>query len=277
MLMSGSRQGVITGSGLGGSVPFQFLHVEREGPVAYATLDRPPVNAVNLAMYHELRDFFSRVDEHLPGVRVIVFGGKGRHFCAGNELQEFLDLNPANSPGRMRLVRDTFNAVYDCPVPVIGAVHGMITGTGIGLAASCDILIAGESTRFATPEVSVGVMGGAKHLRRLVPEPVMRKMYLTADPVPVAELRGYGLVADVVADDKLNASARELAQRIARHSRPALRHAKEALNTIEFMDLKAGYEFEQRMTGHLSGYPDSLEARQAVWERRTPVYSDSAE
>lgn len=262
---------------LGGTVSFEFLDVERDGHIGFATLDRPPVNAVNLAMYHELRDFFSRVDEHLPGIRVLVFGGKGKHFCAGNELQEFLDLNPANSPGRMRLVRDSFNAVYDCPVPVIGAVHGMITGTGIGLAASCDILIAGESTRFATPEVSVGVMGGAKHLRRLVPEPVMRKMYLTADPVPVAELRGYGLVADVVPDEKLEAAARDLADRIARHSRQALRHAKEALNTIEFMDLKAGYEFEQRMTGRLSGYADSLEARRAVFERRTPEYSDSTE
>jgi len=255
-------------------VPYEFLGVEREGAIGFATLDRPPVNAVNLAMYDELRDFFSRVDEHLPDVRVIVFGGKGKHFCAGNELQEFLDLNPANSPGRMRLVRDAFNAVYDCPLPVIGAVHGMITGSGIALAASCDVLVAGESTRFATPEVSVGVMGGAKHLRRLVPEPVMRKMYLTADPVPVAELRGYGLVADVVPDDKVDATARDLADRIARHSGAALRHAKEALNTIEFMDLKAGYEFEQRLTGRLSGHPDSLEARRAVAERRAPVYSD---
>jgi enoyl-CoA hydratase len=117
-------------------------------------------------------------------------------------------------------------------------------------------------------------MGGAKHLRRLVPEPVVRLMYITADPVPVTELRGYGLVADVVPDDKLDAAARDLADRIARHSRQALRHAKEALNTIEFMDLKAGYEFEQRLTGRLSGYPDSLEARRAVSERRPPEYSE---
>lgn len=253
---------------------FEFLDIQREGDIGFVTLDRPPVNAVNLAMYHELRDFFSFVDEHLPGVRVIVFAGRGKHFCAGNDLHEFLDINPANSPGRMRLVRDAFNSVYDCPVPVVGAVHGMITGSGIALAASCDILVAGASTRFATPEVSVGVMGGAKHLRRLVPEAVVRKMYLTADPVPVAELRGYGLVADVVPDELLESTARDLAGRIARHSRPALRHAKEALNTIEYMDLKAGYEFEQRMTGRLSGHPDSMEARRAIVEKREPQYSE---
>jgi enoyl-CoA hydratase len=255
-------------------VSFEFLEVGQEGVLAFATLNRPPVNAVNLAMYHEIRDFFSRVDEHVPGARVVVFGGRGKHFCAGNELQEFLDLSPANAPGRMRLVRDSFNAVYDCPLPVVGAVHGTVIGSGIALAASCDILVAGESTMFCVPEVSVGVMGGGKHMARLVPEPVMRKMYFTADPVPVAELRGHGTVAEIVPDDKVDAVARDLAERIARHSRQALRHAKEALNTVEFMDLKAGYEFEQRMTGRLSGYPDSLEARRAVSERRAPVYSD---
>lgn len=253
---------------------FEFLDVEREGPIAFAVLNRPPVNAVNLAMYHEIRDFFSFLDEHEPGVRVVVFGGRGKHFCAGNELREFLDLSPVNSPGRMRLVRDAFNAVYDCPVPVVGAVHGTVTGSGIALAASCDLLVAGESTVFSVPEVSVGVMGGGKHMARLVPEPVMRKMYFTADPVPVAELQGYGSVVDIVPDDKVDAAAHDLAERIARHSAAALRHAKEALNTVEFMDLKAGYEFEQRMTGRLSGHPDSLEARRAVAERRAPVYSD---
>jgi len=255
-------------------VPFTFLDVERDGVLAFVTLDRPPVNAVNQEMYAEVRDLFARVDEHVPGIRAVVFSGRGKHFCAGSDLQEFLDLSPVNSPGRMKLVREAFYAVYDCPVPVIGALHGMVAGTGIALAASCDLLIAGESTQFATPEVNVGVMGGGKHLARLVPEAVMRKMYFTADPVPVAELRGYGLVADVVPDDQLDGAARALAERIARHSGAALRQAKESLNTVEAMDLKAGYEFEQRMTGHLSGHPDSMEARRAVVEKRAPRYSD---
>ena len=254
---------------------FAFLDVERDGSLALVTLDRPPVNAVNHEMYAEVRDFFARIDEHEPGIRVVVFGGRGKHFCAGSDLQEFLTLSPVNSAGRMKLVREAFYAVYDCPVPVIGVVHGMVAGTGVALAASCDVLVAGESTQFATPEVGVGVMGGGKHLARLVPEAVMRKMYFTADPVPVAELRGYGLVADVVPDEELDAAARALAERIGRHSRAALRQAKESLNTVESMDLKAGYEFEQRMTGHLSGHPDSMEARNAVVEKRSPRYSDS--
>lgn len=256
---------------------FQFLDVEREGTIAFVTLNRPPVNAVNQAMYAEVRELFACIDEHLPGIRVVVFGGTGKHFCAGNDLHEFLELTPANSPGRMKLVRETFYAVYDCPVPVIGALHGMVAGTGVALAASCDVLVAGTSTKIATPEVGVGVMGGAKHLARLVPEAVTRKMYFTADPVPVEELRGYGIVAEIVPDEKLDEAARELAARIARHSRAALRHAKEALNTIEWMDLKSGYEFEQRLTGKLAGHPDSAEARRSIVERRPPVYTDTGD
>lgn len=256
---------------------FQFLDVEPEGTIAFVTLDRPPVNAVNQAMYAEIRDFFSCIDEHLPRIRAVVLCGRGQHFCAGNDLHEFLELTPTNSPGRMKLVREAFYAVYDCPVPVIGALHGMVAGTGVALAASCDVLVAGASTQIATPEVGVGVMGGGKHLARLVPEAVTRKMYFTADPVPVEELRGYGLVADIVPDEKLDDTVRELAARIARHSRAALRHAKEALNSIEWMDLKAGYECEQRLTGRLSGHPDSAEARRSIVERRPAVYSDSGD
>ena len=254
---------------------FQFLDIQRDGAIGRVTIDRPPVNAVDQAMYQEIRDCFAFTDEHLPGVRVIIFSGRGKHFSGGNDLQEFLSLNPANGAGRMRLVRDAFYAIYDCPVPVVGAVHGMLAGTGVALAASCDILVAGESTRFGTPEVRVGVMGGAKHLARLVPEAVMRKMYFTADPVPVAELQGYGLVAEIVPDAELLDAAKVMAARIARHSRAALRMAKESLNVIEPMPLKAAYEFEQHMTTRLSGHPDSLEARNAMVERRDPVYSDT--
>jgi enoyl-CoA hydratase len=253
---------------------FEFLYVEWRGPVAVVTMRRPPVNAVNQQMYGEIRDLFSRVDELLPQARVVVLRGDGRHFCAGNDLVEFGSLTPANAPGRMKLVREAFAAVYDCPLPVIAAVHGAAAGTGAAIAGSCDLVVCAESARIAVPEVGVGVMGGAKHLSRLVPQQVMRQMYFTAEPVPAADLVQFGGIATVVPDEHLLDSALALAKRIAVHSGAALRHAKESLNTIEYMDLKAGYESEQRATARLSGHPDSQEARRAVLEKRAPTYSD---
>jgi enoyl-CoA hydratase len=255
-------------------VEWEHLSVAPAGAAAVVTLDRPPVNAVSQAMYAQIRDLFGRFDEVLPGVKAVVLTGAGPHFCAGNDLDEFLTLDEVNAAGRMRLVRDAFAAICDCPVPVIGAVRGAALGTGLAIAACCDLVVAGESARFGTPEVGVGVMGGARHLARLVPQPFVRLMYLTADPLPASDLVGFGSVVRVVDDGQVTDAALVIAARMTRHSRTALRHAKESLNAIEFMDLKSGYELEQRMTGRLVAQPDAREAVTALRERRPPVYRD---
>ena len=254
---------------------FRYLKFDDRGPVAVVTLARPPVNAVNTEMCHEIRALFSRVDEILPKVRVVVLRGEGSHFCAGHDFREFASLTPENSPGRQKLVRETFAAVYDCPVPVIAAVQGVAVGTGVALAACCDSVVCGESAQFGVPEVGVGVMGGGRHMRRLVPEQVMRTLYFTADYASAADLLPYGGIHEVVPDEQLLDAALALAGRMAKHSRAVLRHAKESLNTIEFMDLKSGYEAEQRITTRLSSHPDSREARSAAFERRAPQYSNT--
>jgi enoyl-CoA hydratase len=249
------------------------LHVDSQDDIAVVTMHRPPVNAVNQQMYGEIRELFGRASEVIPEANVIVLRGEGRHFCAGNDLEEFLTLTPLNSPGRMNLVREAFAAIYDCPVPVIAAVHGSALGTGLAIAGSCDLVVCAESARFGVPEVGVGVMGGAKHLSRLAPQQLLRRMYLTADPVPATELERFGGVTQVVADSELLDATLLLARRIARHSPVALRAAKESLNTIEYMELKAGYEAEQRVTTRLSGSADSVESRRAIVEKRPPRYA----
>lgn len=252
---------------------FRYLDIDDRGAVAIVSFDRPPVNAVDTAMCHEIRDLFSRLDDYLPEVRVVVLRGEGPQFCAGHDFKEFASLTPQNSPGRQRLVRETFAAVYECPVPIIAAVHGVAVGTGVALAACCDTIVCGESARFGVPEVGVGVMGGARHMRRLVPEHVMRTLYFTADTARAEDLLPYGGIHAIVPDEHLMDSALALAERMAIHSRAVLRHAKESLNTIEFMELKSGYEAEQRITTRLSTHPDSREARSAVFQKRAPKYS----
>lgn len=249
-----------------------FLTTEMQGDIAIITLDRAPVNAVSQEMYVEIRDLFAQWNEVFPEATVAILQGAGPHFCAGNDLQEFLTLTSQNSAGRMKTVRDAFSAIYDCPIPVIAAVHGHALGTGVALAGSCDLVVCGDSACFGVPEVSVGVMGGAKHLSRLVPEGVLRLMYLTADPMAASDLVRYGGIVKIVPDDQLLETALALALRIARNSKSAIRMAKVSLNAIEYMDLKAGYEAEQALTGRLVGTADSVEARQAIIEHREPRF-----
>ena len=251
---------------------YDYLSWSLEDGVATVTMNRPPVNAVDQQMYRELTAAFAPDGPVARSAKAIVLTGAGRHFCAGNDLGEFATLTPDNADSRMAEVRGAFFAIQDCPVPVIGAVRGAALGTGLAIAASCDFVIAAEGARFGTPEVGVGVMGGARHLARLAPEPWVRWMYLTAEPVTAEQLHRLGSLIAVAPDAELLGTARTHARLVSRHSGVILRMAKQALNGIEAMDLQSGYVFEQGLTRELSGTPDSAEARAATLERRDPSY-----
>lgn len=251
----------------------QFLRWKVDGPVATVWLDRAPVNAVTQAMYGEITSFFGDLEQHLPGARVVVLAGSGAHFCGGNDLDEFCSMTPENAGERMRVVREAFWAIRDTPLPVIAAVHGVAVGTGLAIAASCDLVVAAKGARFGLPEINVGMMGGAKHASRLVPQALVRYLHLTGEPLPAEEVARFGGVWKVVPDDRLVDEAHALAHLMARHSPVALRFAKRSLNAIEYQDLKNGYEFEQGLSGELSAYADAKEAVAAFFERRTPTYT----
>jgi enoyl-CoA hydratase len=256
---------------------YRFLNVQITAGIAVVTLTRSPVNAVNQEMYEEIRALFAEIAIRDAALKCVILTGQGKHFCAGNDLDEFMTMTPKNAGSRMFEVREAFWAVRDCPIPVIAAVNGAALGTGLALAASCDFIIAAQNARFGLPEISVGVMGGAKHLRRLVPEPMLRWMFLSGESAPASLLLGVGAIIDIVPPEDLLPAAKRRAGEICRHSGVALRIGKRTLNRIEQMDLEAGYEFEQARTGQVSGYADSAEARQAVVERRSPKYRDAPE
>ena len=253
---------------------FAFVEWSVEGTVATVWLNRPPVNATDQQLYTEIRDFFRSVGDLLPGIRVAVLAGRGRHFCAGNDLAEFQTMDPDNAGERLLLAREAFGAIYACEIPVIAAVHGVAVGSGLAIAASCDLVLAAEGARFSLPEVNVGVLGGAKHLSRLVPQGMVRLMHYTGDLYPAEDLIDFGGIVKLTPEADLIPEAQRLATSIARHSPVALRLAKRSLNAIEYMDLSQGYEFEQGLTRELSGHPDSKEAVNAFLEKREPRYLD---
>jgi enoyl-CoA hydratase/carnithine racemase len=242
--------------------------------VATVTMRRPPVNAVDLAMYREMRDLFTDIDQIGPGVRAIVLTGEGKHFCAGNDLDDFATMDRKNVRERMFHVREAFFAIQDCAVPVVGAVAGAALGTGMAIAASCDFVIAADNASFGLPELSVGVHGGARHLARLVGQPIVRWMYFTGQRLSGEEMRGLGAVVAVVPRDEVVAAAQTEARRIAAFSPTAVRMGKRGLNDIEFADIRRGYEHEQGLTARMMDYPDSKIALNASRTGEVPVYPD---
>jgi enoyl-CoA hydratase len=243
---------------------FHHLLVEQHGAVVTVSLNRPPVNGVCGTMYVEIHELFSGIDNVGPDVRAVVLTGAGRHFCAGNDLDEFETMDPINGRVRMYHVREAFFAIRDCAVPVIGAVSGAAIGTGLALAASCDFVVASDDARFGLPELSVGVMGGAKHLARMVPEQTVRWMYFTGVRLTATEMLERGGLVKVVSRGELLPEALHMAEQVAAWSPTAVRLSKGGLNAIEFEDTKRGYQIEQELTVGMSGHPDSKAALAAA-------------
>jgi enoyl-CoA hydratase len=236
--------------------------------IAEVVMDRPPVNALPVAGWFGLADILTALGRD-SAVRVVVLRAEGRGFNAGVDIKEMQASEGFDAlVGANRGCFAAFAAVYDCPVPVIAAVHGYCLGGGIGLVGNADVIVASEDATFGLPEVDRGALGAATHLSRLVPQHKMRAMVYTAAVATAAELAAWGSVERVVPRDQLRDAAFELAGAIAAKSPTVIRAAKESLNGIDLWDVKRSYRYEQGFTFelNLSGVAD--EHRDAFVEGR---------
>lgn len=238
-----------------------------EPGIVVVTVDHPPVNALPVAGWFELAEAVRGAGAD-PDTRVVVLRAEGRGFNAGVDIKEI-----SADPGHDKLVEvnrgcyEAFKAVYECPVPVISAVHGFCLGGGIGLVANSDVILAADDATFGLPEVDRGALGAATHLQRLVPHHRARAMFYTGRTATARELERFGSVWEVVAPERLRAAALELAGEIAAKEPLVVRRAKEALNGIDPVDVHRSYRFEQGFTFELNLSGVSDRAREAFVQR----------
>jgi enoyl-CoA hydratase len=251
------------------------VRVHTEDGIAEVMLDHPPVNAPDSAGWRKLAETIVSLGSD-EAVRVIILGAEGRGFCAGVDVKEL-----ARDSSLITKVNkgcyDAFAAIHDCPVPVIAACHGFVLGGGIGLAGSCDLILASEDASFGLPEIDRGALGAASHLMRMFPVQKVRKMLFTGEPISAQEAYRLGALEAIVTREELMPRAREIARSIAAKSPKAMRLAKESMNGIELLDVKRSYRFEQGFTLELYTSPDSQEARDAFVEKREASFSDKSE
>lgn len=240
--------------------------------VAEITIDCPPVNAITLDIYQQIGEAFE-ASETWDDIHCIVFTGAGtRAFCAGLDLNEFLEATTAEDPARARVVRRCFTSIREAAIPTIAAVNGPALGAGAVLASVCDIRIAADSARFGMPEINVGRCGGAAHMGRHIPQGMLRRMFFTGEPIDAQEAWRLGFVQEITSPEALMDTARSLAQTIASKSPLGLRYGKQALNQIEFLPVDEGYAIEQRFSTLLMTTEDAREATRAVVEKRKPEF-----
>jgi enoyl-CoA hydratase/carnithine racemase len=241
--------------------------------VALLRLHRPAVlNALNLALRQALAEAFSRLDADAT-VRVIVLAGGPRAFCAGADLNEYLE---ADSPEIIARQMDRlWGAISDCRKPVVAAVRGHALGGGCELAMHADIVLASDQASFGQPEVLLGLMpggGATQRLTRAVGKFQAMRLLLTGERIRADEALRLGLVSAVHADAELEDQALLLATQLARGPRLALQFIKEAVLESMRSPLESGLQFERKSFQLLFATRDKRTGIQARLAKETPVF-----
>jgi enoyl-CoA hydratase len=243
-----------------------------ENGVAELVIDNPPVNAYNLTDIETLI-------EHLRGyaendrVRAVVLRGEGRGFCGGGDLKEVQHL--PGFEGILGQTRGSLNltlAIAECPVPVIGAIHGYCIGLGVLVASVCDILLAAEDTPFVLAEADNGATGGIIQAIGLMPEKRLRAAMFTCEPVDSAELHRFGSVLRLVPPEELPSAALDMAKTIAAKRTNVIRGLKSAMAGSIGRDIRTAYRQELSYTFELNISGEAHEARGDFVEGRRDSY-----
>ena len=250
--------------------------------VTVLTLNRPAArNSLSLEMLETLENALAAIGED-QRVRCLVLAASGPAFCAGHDLKEIVSHRADADGGRafydraMQTCARVMQAITALPQPVIAAVQGVATAAGCQLVATCDLAVASEQARFATPGVDIGLFctTPAVPLARAVPRKAAMEMLLTGQMIDAAHALRIGLVNRVVPADQVMEAALGLARHIASRSALTVRIGKRAFYALVEKPLAEAYrEAACVMTENLMAH-DAAEGIGAFVQKRKPVWED---
>jgi 3-hydroxyacyl-CoA dehydrogenase/enoyl-CoA hydratase/3-hydroxybutyryl-CoA epimerase len=229
----------------------------REHDVYELELDQAPANEIGLAMLEALEHFVAEV-EGSSAKAVIVYSARPSGFSAGADLRAlFAGMNgrePAQYLPELRSFVERIHAVanrFDAlPQITFAALHGVCFGGGLELALLCDVLIADRTTRFAFPELRLGIIpgfGGIARLQREVPNAVVRDLLLTGRSINAKRAHELGLVSQLVAAQAALPAARAAARQAARFDSSVNARAKACAKPMMRAELAAELELFMQM------------------------------
>ncbi len=245
--------------------------------IGVLTLNNPAKrNAVSAPVLQGLKDRLKDISSN-PEVRVVILRATGPVFSSGHDLHELLDGEEPEHAALFHMATEVMEAIRLLPQPVIAQVQGMATAAGCQLVASCDLAVAAESARFATPGVRTGLFcttpGVA--LARAVPQKKAMEMLLTGIPISAQEALKFGLVSRVVPDDALAEQTMELARHIAQASSYTLAAGKRGFYRQIGQNYPEAYAAaEQVMTENMQAH-DAREGIDAFLTKREPEWRDA--
>jgi enoyl-CoA hydratase/carnithine racemase len=254
-----------------------ILLEEHDRGVLRLTLNRPEArNALSAALMSALLEALARAAKD-PEARVVVIAGAGPAFCAGHDLREMrADQRRETYERLFAQCSELMLAIVKLPKPVIAEVHGVATAAGCQLVATCDLAVAAEDARFATPGVNIGLFCSTPMvaLTRAVGRKAAMEMLLTGKLIDAETAQAIGLVNRVVPRESLRDAVDDLAREIAGKSALVVKIGKEAFYRQAELDLATAYRYAAEVMTTNMLARDAGEGIDAFLAKREPVWHD---
>jgi methylglutaconyl-CoA hydratase len=216
---------------------YRHIELEQRGEVRWLWLNRPEVrNAFNDELIAEIAQAFADV-EASPGTRVVVMAARGNVFCAGadlNYMRAMSNYTHAENHADALKVARMFHAIHSCSRPVVARIHGDAFGGGVGVAAACDIVVAGDNVNFSLSEVKLGIVAAtiSPHLVRAMGVRQAGRFMLTGERFTAARAKDVGLVHEVTAAESVDAGVDLIVRDLLQASPTALAASKRLLADV---------------------------------------------
>jgi enoyl-CoA hydratase/carnithine racemase len=249
---------------------YEHILVDQGDPITHITMNRPARrNALSEAHMSELIDAF-RCAGARRETRAIILAGNGPAFSAGHDLHELLDRDVTTYRRIFDRCVELMSAIQAIPQPVIAQVHGIATAAGCQLAATCDLVVASDDARFATPGVNIGLFCTTPMvaLTRAIGRKRAMEMLMTGEPIDAPTAADWGLVNRVVPAAELAAATRALADRIATASPLVVGIGKHAFYAQIELDQAAAYRYAKEVMSANAIAADAQEGMGAFIEKR---------
>ncbi|MEU5983970.1 MULTISPECIES: enoyl-CoA hydratase-related protein [unclassified Streptomyces] len=223
------------------------VNLEVAEGVGVIRLDRPPMNALDIATQDRLRELAQEATDR-DDVRAVVLYGGEKVFAAGADIKEMQVMDHAAMVKRSRALQDSFTAIARIPKPVVAAITGYALGGGCELALCADYRIAADNAKLGQPEILLGLIpgaGGTQRLSRLIGPSKAKDLIFTGRMVKADEALGLGLVDRVVPAAEVYEQAYAWAAKLAQGPAIALRAAKESIDQGLEADIDTGLAIER--------------------------------
>jgi enoyl-CoA hydratase/carnithine racemase len=233
------------------------------------------VNAISKRMCRELAALATHAASD-PDVRVVLFTGRGRAFCAGADITELAAYESVSDPlDHISLLQRAYNALEELEKPTIAGIHGFAYGGGLELALCCDFRVLARDARLGVPEIALGLLpgaGGTQRLSHVLPLSVAKRMILLGESLGADEALAHGLVTRVVDAERVREESLALAHTLRALPPLALRVGKLLIHGAAQPSLRAGIESERQGMAFLFATEDRKEGTRAFLEKRKPKF-----